>query len=174
MQQQDDLHLELEDIIREFSDKPAPAEPEGDTKPLPVEEVAAQLEGDTTVLPTAEIAAQLAQDTTVLPAPEGDAETLPVEEAAAKLEGDTIVVPVEEIRSALEEEKPMVIPFRTPFQQMRRKIVEGPERQYYALREKGVTKLQLLMVLSFWWRRYLWVLPRFTAPALSAKTACGW
>ena len=162
MQQQDDLNLELEDIIREFSDKPAPAEPAGDTKPLPVEEITAQLEdtktlpapeiaagpeGDTTVLPTAEIVAQL-ENAKPIPTTEGDTKALPVEEVAAKLEGDTIVVPVEEIRASLEEEKPMVIPFRTPFQQMRRKIVEGPERQYYALREKGVAKLQLLLMLS--------------------------
>ncbi len=145
MQQQDDLNLELEDIIREFSDRPAENKPapekEGDTKELPVKEVAAQLEGDTTVLPVEEVTAQL-ESTKVLP----------VQEVAAQLEGDTTVVPVEEIRASLEEKEqfpvPEVIRLRTPFQQMRRKIVEGPERQYYALREKGIGKLQLMLVLS--------------------------
>lgn len=176
MQQQDDLNLELEDIIREFSDRePTPAPKEtGDTITLPVEEIAAQLEGDTTVLPTLEVADMLAGDTTVLPAKEvaakleGDTTVLPVKEVAAKLEedtkvlptaevaakleGDTTVIPVEEIRTSMEEKEtlpvPEVIRLRTPFQQMRRKIVEGPERQYYALREQGVAKLQMLMMLG--------------------------
>ncbi len=163
MQQQDDLNLELEDIIREFSDRPAEKkaapEKEGDTKELPVKEVADKLTGDTTVLPVEEVTTRLKGDTTVLPVKEvaekfgGDTKALPVNEVTDKLAGDTTVLPVEEIRIYMGEggkaPAPTVVPLRTPFQLMRRKIVEGPERQYYALREKGIGKLQMLLVLSF-------------------------
>lgn len=154
MDQKDALNLELEDIIREFGEKPAEekfAQPEEmeDTIPLDdlIEACAEPAAADETVeftpveTETTRRFEALGEETKIFAAVEDDTRTFVPSGEMPSLE-DTV---------ALGEEKkePEIKRLHTPFQVMRRKIVEGPERQYYALREKGIAKLQTVLLLSF-------------------------
>ncbi len=165
MADNDKLELDLEDIIREFSEKPIKEKlsSSGDKMKdtIPLEDVVqasreqAPPEEDTKpVIPSA-----VSEDTKPFAPVSADEDTkrfVPPREA----EETRRFVPSQEAeetrRFAAEDttpilgatrEEPKVL--RTPFQIMRRKIVEGPERQYYALREKGIAGIQTVMVLSF-------------------------
>ena len=165
MADNDKLELDLEDIIREFSEKPIKEKlsQSGDKMKdtIPLEDVvqasreqAVTAEEDTKrfIPPTA------SEDTKQFVPVSADEETrrfVPPQEAE-ETRRFTPVQGEEETRRFAEEDttriaeerkEPKVL--RTPFQIMRRKIVEGPERQYYALREKGIAGIQTVMVLSF-------------------------
>lgn len=140
MADNDKLELDLEDIIREFSEKPIEEKlsQSGDKMKdtIPLEDVVqasreqAAPEEDTKRF----VPPQEAEETRRFAPDQGEGET------CRFAEEDTT-------RIAEERKEPKVL--RTPFQVMRRKIVEGPERQYYALREKGIAGIQTVMVLSF-------------------------
>ncbi|MBQ4039851.1 MAG: hypothetical protein IJC91_01845, partial [Oscillospiraceae bacterium] len=151
MADNDKLELDLEDIIREFSEKPveeklsAAGDKMKDTIPLEdvvqaSREQAAYKEDTKRFIPPRE-----SEDTKQFVPVTAEEETrrfVPVQEETKRITAeDTTPIPEERPK------EPKVL--RTPFQIMRRKIVEGPERQYYALREKGIAGIQTVMVLSF-------------------------
>lgn len=155
MSEKDTLNLELEDIIREFSEMPAeekvaqPTEME-DTIPLDdlLEVIAAPADpsDETLVFDPVETENDqrfevMGEETQTFGLVTEDTQIFETTGEMPSLE-DTVVV-------SKEEEKIEPKRLRTPFQIMRRKIVEGPERQYYALREKGIAKLQTVLFLSF-------------------------
>ena len=164
MADNDKLELDLEDIIREFSEKPIEEKlsQSGDKMKdtIPLEDV---------VKASREQAAP-EEDTKRFTPPDADDDTKPFIPVSSEEDTKRFVPPQEAeetrrfapdqgegetrrfaeedtTRIAEERKEPKVL--RTPFQVMRRKIVEGPERQYYALREKGIAGIQTVMVLSF-------------------------
>ena len=142
MAEKDKLNLDLDDIIREFSEKPAQ---EKFSKAKKMEDT----------IPLEDIV-QASQEQTASPeknqrfAPEEETRTFtPVAEETREI---PVVKPqnMEDTVSLDSKKKPKAPKtLRTPFQIMRRKIVEGPERQYYALRELGIAKIQTVMLISF-------------------------
>ncbi|MBE6925810.1 MAG: hypothetical protein E7461_03095 [Ruminococcaceae bacterium] len=165
MAENDKLELDLEDIIREFSNKPAKEKlsDSGDKMKdtIPLEDVVQASREQ-------EVTAQ--QETKVFTPPPASDDTkrfVPISaqeetksfapaEAEEETRRYTPLYEEEELRRFAEEDTtrvsgrrsgPKVL--RTPFQIMRRKIVEGPERQYYALREKGIAGIQTVILLSF-------------------------
>lgn len=149
MAEKENLDLELDNIIREFSEKPAEEKFSKDKKmedTIPLEDIvqasqekAAAQEATQRFTPVKEPA----------PIEEDTRRFVPVEEkpkqkpaAKPKKAEDTVSLNIQK-----KKEAPKTL--RTPFQIMRRKIVEGPERQYYALRELGIAKIQTVMLLSF-------------------------
>lgn len=163
MAENDKLELDLEDIIREFSEKSvkeklsASGDKMKDTIPLEdvvqaSREQAVFADEDTKpFIPSAD-----SEDTKRFEPVAADENTKPFIPTQETEETRRFTPAEEEIkrfaaedttRIAEERKEPKVL--RTPFQVMRRKIVEGPERQYYALREKGIAGIQTVMVLSF-------------------------
>jgi len=153
MTDKENLNVELEDILREFGDLPpeekaAQTEEMEDTIPLDdlLEVLSGSESGDTIAFtPLQEEADKLLESIveetkTFAPVSEDTQPFIMDKEAPTAEKG-------EEAEDG-EEEAPAPKILRTPFQIMRRKIVEGPERQYYALREKGVGKLQMVLLLS--------------------------
>ena len=151
MTDKDTLDLELEDIIREFSEKPAEEKfPEPDLMEDTISRDAllsdcAELIGaeETVVFTPVETTRRfetMGEETQAFGAVSDDTKTFVPE-------GE--MPPLEDTMRFEEQGAPQVKKLRTPFQEMRRKIVEGPERQYYALREKGIAKLQTVLLLSF-------------------------
>ncbi len=149
MAEKDNLNLELDDIIREFSEKPAAEKFSGDKKMSDTislddivqasQEKPAARESTRRFTPVTE-AAPIEEDTRRFTAVEEKTREIPVPKAQ-KME-DTV-----NLEPQKKKQDPKTL--RTPFQVMRRKIVEGPERQYYALREKGIARIQTVMLLSF-------------------------
>lgn len=155
MSEKDTLNLDLEDIIREFSAKPgeeklSQTEEMEDTIPLDdlVDVLSEQEEKseDTMVFAPVDMENDqrfeaMGEETQIFDA---------VTQEDISLEPTMEMPALEETAEEAEEEE-ITEPkrLRTPFQIMRRKIVEGPERQYYALREKGIAKLQTVLFFSF-------------------------
>lgn len=143
MAEKDNLNLELDDIIREFSEKPASekfAKKEKMADTIPLEDV---------IQASQEQAAAQEKTQRFTPVEEETRAFTPVAEETREI---PVVKPKNmEDTVSLEPKKKTQAPktLRTPFQIMRRKIVEGPERQYYALRELGIAKIQTVMLLSF-------------------------
>ena len=139
MAEKDNLNLDLDDIIREFSEKPAEEKFSNEKKmedTIPLEEI---------VQASQEQVATEEKTQRFAPVEETRAFT-PVAEETRKIPP----INMEDTVSLETKKKPQAPKtLRTPFQIMRRKIVEGPERQYYALRELGIAKIQTVMLLSF-------------------------
>ena len=142
MAEKDNLNLDLDDIIREFSEKPAQ---EKFSKAKKMEDT----------IPLEDIV-QASQEKAA--SPEKTQRFTPVEETQTftPVAEETREIPVAKPKNMedtvnLDAKKKPQAPktLRTPFQIMRRKIVEGPERQYYALRELGIAKIQTVMLISF-------------------------
>lgn len=139
MERQDEL--DLEEILQEFSNDPHPRE---------------EVSGDTIRLDQVREAVNTAAkdlgDTT-------EFEPIRVEEAQEALP-EPEVFPEPEVEPFSEEwepeydqpmgdwPRPEPIPFRpkSRFRELREKLVAGPERQYYALTEQGLGKLQLAVL----------------------------
>ena len=164
MTDSDKLNLDLEDIIREFSEKPAEekhAKPEEMADTIPLEEVTAACapfsapeEDDVRPYTPAGEETRAFTPVTEEPQEEDTRRFAPVQEATRRFrpvtEETRVFIPeATEKTEGDTQEIPQPKRLRTPFQIMRRKIVEGPERQYYALREMGLAKLQTVMVFSF-------------------------
>ena len=151
--EKESLNTELEDIIREFGEmspeeKLAQHDSEEDT--IPIDDLLAVLKEPAFGIAEDEAKAEKPEEAPVADvvtdesAVEDTKQFDAVSEDTKPFDGAG-ELPAEE---APEEIKPP-IKLRTPFQIMRRKIVEGPERQYYALREQGTAKLQTVLFLSF-------------------------
>ncbi len=158
MEEKDGLNVDLEDIIREFGEMSPEEKLEqhdstGDT--IPLDDLLAVLKEPTfgdieeRVLPEepeeAPVADAVTEETKDFGAVTEDTKQLDAVPDETKPFDVAEELPAQEAP----EEMPAPIKLRTPFQIMRRKIVEGPERQYYALREQGTAKLQSVLFLSF-------------------------
>lgn len=159
LQEKDGLNIELEDIIREFSEmspeeKLAQHDSTGDT--IPIDDLLAVLKEPSLNITEEEAKPKETEEEIVA----ADAVTDETKDFAVATDDtkqfDAVKDETKSFATQEEipaEEKPEkvreLIRLRTPFQIMRRKIVEGPERQYYALREQGTGKLQTVLFLSF-------------------------
>ncbi|MBE6943740.1 MAG: hypothetical protein E7453_05705 [Ruminococcaceae bacterium] len=161
MADNEQFSIDIDDILREFSEKPVKEKLSGsgdkmkDT--IPLEDVtkvsqekapAAQEDTRRFVPPKASAdtkrfdASGASEDTKwYAPARETEGPRRVSTDQWEEENGDTTRIP--------KKQKPSPKVLRTSFQIMRRKIVEGPERQYYALREKGIAGLRTVMLLSF-------------------------
>ncbi len=164
MTDNDKLELDIDDIIREFSEKPMKEKLSGDGSKMkdtiPLEDVVqasreqtATAEEDTKRF-TPPAANEDTKQFTPVSAEEDTKRFVPPQEAQetrrfTPVEEDTRRMTAEDTTTIPDKERNEPKVLRTPFQIMRRKIVEGPERQYYALREKGIAGIQTVMVLSF-------------------------
>lgn len=149
MEEKEKLHTDLDDIIREFGDispeeRVAQSEEMEDTIPLDdlIDAITGQESGDTIAFTPVQADADELLDALI-------EET----KAFGDVSDDTKAlddVSLEEALTLEEEKKPQQtsLKLHTPFKVMRRKIVEGPERQYYALREQGTGKIQTVLLIS--------------------------
>ncbi|MBE6983892.1 MAG: hypothetical protein E7435_06430 [Ruminococcaceae bacterium] len=142
MAEKDNMNLDLDDIIREFSEKPA-AEKFSETKKMedtiPLEDIVQASHEQVNTQEKTQRFAPVEETREFTPVAE---ETREIPVLKSKEMEDTV-----NIDPKKKPEKPKTL--RTPFQIMRRKIVEGPERQYYALQELGFAKIKTVMLLSF-------------------------
>lgn len=144
MAENENLNLELDDIIREFSEKPA-AEKFSNAKKMedtiPLEDIVKASQESVSSAEKTQRFAPVEETQEFTPVAEETREIPVSKKRGKKVTEDTV---------SLGQKKPAQPPktLRTPFQIMRRKIVEGPERQYYALQELGIAKIQTVMLLS--------------------------
>ncbi len=148
MTDKENLNVDLDDILKEFGDMPpeeklAQADEMEDTIPLDdlLESLGEQESGDTIAFTPVEADADKLLDALI-------EETKAFGDVSEDTKNLTEDLSLEETIALAEEVPPEPIKLQTPFKVMRRKIVEGPERQYYALREQGVGKLQTVLLLS--------------------------
>jgi hypothetical protein len=143
MAEKENLNLDLDDIIREFSEKPAQekfskAEKMEDT--IPLEDIVQASQEKATSQEKTQRFAPVEEETRAFTSVAEETRKTP----------SIKTVNMEDTVSLETKKKPQAPKtLRTPFQIMRRKIVEGPERQYYALRELGIAKIQTVMLISF-------------------------
>ena len=143
--------FDLDSILSEFGsgageDAPQVNAEDGDVKEYAPEEAPAQPEGDDPDL-----------DRLLEEAPAEEANQRPtlvfdpvVPEEKTATDDATIVM--EAVSEITEEEVPQPkqepIPFRSNLQELKRKIVAGPEKRYYDLSDVGVFKLQIAILLN--------------------------
>ncbi len=174
MEQKDQQNLELEDILKEFGTQPAaddledilkefgedPAAEGKPAQPLPEQppveqapEEPAQVTGDTIRLDAIQKAVEhipVTQDTVVFAPLSQD--TAPFEPVEAPVED--VPLPEEwdtDYEPPMGDFAPPPIEFKpkSRLQQLRAKLVAGPEKRYYELSEQGFGKLQVGIFLSF-------------------------
>jgi len=147
--QEQEQEFNLEDIIREFSDEtqvPPQEEPEEDVKQYDKEAIKqeqaapAAVTGDTIRLEK-------------IPEAQGvvrNAQPITEEEPEERAEPYSEQWEPEYEQPIAEYVPPQPIAFRprSRLRELKRKLVAGPEKQYYALSEKGLGKLQLAILLS--------------------------
>lgn len=144
--------VELPEDFREFlelnvTEKQQPAEALGDTQPISVQEireaVQEQVTGDTIRLDAIRI------DPKDISGPKEENQ-LQEEHPDTQAEAFTTTWEPEYEQPMGEYIPPQPIIFqpRSRLRELKRKLVAGPERRYYALSEKGVGKLQMAMFLS--------------------------
>ena len=151
MNQKDELEFDIEDILREFGSHPEPDPTPEPAVPVPEEEE--EVTGDTIRLDKVREAVNAGQDA------DGTRPFTPVRIGEEEEEAPSPPVPesqepvVEPFSEGWEPEyddpiddfsAPDPIPFRPQprLRELREKLISGPERQYYALSEVGVGKLQ--------------------------------
>ena len=151
MNQKDELEFDIEDILREFGSHQEPDPTPEPAAPVPEEEE--EVTGDTIRLDKVREAVNAGQDA------DGTRPFTPVRIGEEEEEAPSPPVPesqepvVEPFSEGWEPEyddpiddfsAPDPIPFRPQprLRELREKLISGPERQYYALSEVGVGKLQ--------------------------------
>ncbi len=160
-QKNQEQEFNLEDIIREFSDEaqtqqPQQEEPEEDVKQYDKEAIkqeqaapaSSPVTGDTIRLekiPETQGVVRNAQ-----PITEEEPEIYQPEEPEEKTEPYSEQWEPEYEQPIAEYVPPQPIAFRprSRLRELKRKLVAGPEKQYYALSEKGLGKLQLAILMS--------------------------
>lgn len=153
-----DQDFDLEDILKEFSDEPEEAPiPEMPELEMPVPEGKSE-ENPPEALEIPSEEAAVSEDATIqfeLEAPREDIRES-TEDETIRLE-DTITAepvdqePADEAPTAVDEEvfipSPTVFTPRSRLQELKKKLVAGPEKRYYALSEMGVGKLQVAILV---------------------------
>ncbi len=152
MNEQELQEFTLEDIIKEFGDHPEPeetepedvlvVEPEPEPEPAPVTDhviTSDTIRMDAIRLPKGEVrnAAPITEEE-----PE---EFQPVQEPYTGEWEPEYEQPIGEYLPP----PPIIVHPRSRLQELKRKLVSGPEKRYYALLEKGLGKLQAVIFLSF-------------------------
>ena len=165
MDEQNTLDFSLDDIIREFSDAPtteeimkdpAAAEATEDVPPAEQDDDSAAKEsapvtGDTIRLDTASFSQApysnkdvCTDDTISIPdVPTGDTITIP-DVSVEILDDDWKPESSEEYVPP----QPIIFRPRSRLRELKKKLVTGPEQQYYALSEKGLGRLQAAIFFS--------------------------
>ena len=153
-QQLQEQDFDLEDIIREFSDRPVtkeapqPEEPE----PQPEEPVSQETQKFSSVVTDATIRLEKipeahgqvhnAQPIT----DEEDVQDAVVEEEKTEPYSEQWEPEYEQPIAEYVPPRPIVFPRRSRLLELKKKLVSGPEKMYYALSEKGLGKLQLAIL----------------------------
>ena len=168
MDEQEIQEFSLEDIIKEFSDAPegeSQKEPEL-TEETPAEETEEETAEETPAEASAQVEVPAVTDATIrldrIPDTQGKVRNA---QLITDEEDEQPIIPVEENKtepysSEWEPEyeqpiaeyvpqPPLLFPRRSRLQELKRKLVAGPEREYYALSEKGLGKLQFAIFASF-------------------------
>lgn len=155
---------QLDALVQEFRAAPVPEEPaaEPTVRFAPIEVEPAPVSADTTIrLDPKAVAAQLAKEQ---PSVTGDTVRFePIGQESAEDYGKIDPVPIPENAEPFsagwepQYEQPMgeyvppepiVFRPRSRLHELKRKLVAGPERRYYALAEEGLGKLQISIFLS--------------------------
>lgn len=169
MDEQELQEFDLEDIMREFGGGSDDTEPEVPADEIPeevpeepaeepVEEIPEEPVEEIQEEPPEDLEQTVRIDTTAVlhgtpkqaePIPEEEPET-PEPEAATETEAFSKDWEPEYEQPIAEYVPPQPIVFhpRSRLRELKKKLVEGPERQYYALLEQGVGKLQIAIFLS--------------------------
>ena len=172
MDEQEVQEFSLEDIMKEFGSEPQEPEKEPEEEAIPEEQLEEEqqfydedvLDGATRALPdlsqvVAAEKTEVTSDTIRLDAIDG--EQLPKAQVtnAQRIEEEEQLETVDPFTASWEPEydqpmgeyvppQPIVFPSRSRMRELKRKLVEGPEKQYYTLLEKGVGKLQTAIFFS--------------------------
>lgn len=170
MDEQEVQEFSLEDIMKEFGSEPQEPEeqPEEETaeeavpEGQPEEEDA--LDGATRALPdlsqvVAAEKTEVTSDTIRLDAIDSEQLQKAQVTNAQRIEEEEQPETVDPFTASWEPEydqpmgeyvppQPIVFPSRSRMRELKRKLVEGPEKQYYTLLEKGVGKLQVAIFFS--------------------------
>ncbi len=151
MDEQERQEFSLEDIIREFSD--APLEREQEQQPAQEEQPAEEelpVKEETPAVTDATIRLDKIPDTRgqvrnarQITDEEEDLPQVPVEEEKTEPYSEEWEPEYEQPIAEYVPQPPLMFPRRSRLQELKRKLVAGPEREYYALSEKGLGKLQL-------------------------------
>ncbi len=154
MDEQELQEFSLEDIIKEFSDAPDEDSPNAlEDKENPQEEEAAgeqvPAEAEKPVVTDATIRLDRIPDTQgqvrnaqPITDEEDEQPVMPVQEEKTEPYSSEWEPEYEQPIAEYIPQPPLVFPRRSRLQELKRKLVAGPERQYYALAEKGLGKLQ--------------------------------
>ena len=134
--EEEDLGLNLDDILKEFSGEDTPEEPEAVPEPVSTD---TQTFDDTQVLPT------LPEEYRDQPVPEKAGATVRFDLP----ENDLGKHGYTEHASHYVPPQPIVFHPRSRLRELKKKLVAGPEHRYYELSELGFGKLQLAIFLSF-------------------------
>ena len=144
MDRYENPEFDLDDILKEFSDDDLPEMPVDLDGPAPVAE-AEEEPRDTIRLDAIQKAVQtvsLTQETIAVPVAEEEEEAEEAEPYIKQWEPE-YEAPQEEFSV----QPPIVFRPRNRLRELRQKLVEGPERRYYALSEIGTAKLQAAVFL---------------------------
>lgn len=131
--------LDLETIIQEFRDPAAEPIPEP-AEEAPAPEAPAAVTGDTIRMDLSELPKLVYQE-------EAPATEEPTSEAAEPF-SDQWEPEYEQPMGEYVPPQPIIFHPQSRFRELKKKLVAGPERQYYKLAEKGTGKLQVLLFLS--------------------------
>ena len=169
MDEQELQEFDLEDIMREFGGGSDDTEPEVPADEIPEEvpeEPAEEPADEIPEEPAEEIQEEPPEDleqtvridtTAVLHGAPKQAEPIPEEESPVpeQVENEKTEAFSEDWEPEYEQPiaeyvppQPIVFHPRSRLRELKKKLVEGPERQYYALLEQGVGKLQIAIFLS--------------------------
>ena len=147
----DDMELQefsLEDILKEFGDEPETEEKE---ELVEQEEPVRSTVTDATIrldkIPDTRGQVRNAQQ--ILEEEEEEEEIfLPPQEDKAEPYSEQWEPEYEQPIAEYVPQQPILFRPRSPFRELKRKLVAGPEKQYYALSEKGLGKLQAAIFFS--------------------------
>lgn len=151
--------FDLEDIIREFSDSPVTQEVPQTEEPeeyIPEPEESAPVQTQTipTTVTDATIRLEAIPQTRgqvhnaqPITDEEEEAEAVPQEEEKTEPYSEQWEPEYEQPIAEYVPPRPIVFPRRSRLVELKRKLVSGPEKMYYALSEKGLGKLQLAIIV---------------------------
>ena len=153
-QELQEQEFSLEDIIREFSDAPQPeqeqealAEPEASQEEIP-EETPVPVTGDTIRLEKIPVTQGKVRNAQPITEEEPEIFQPVVPEETTEPYSESWEPEYEQPIAEYIPPQPIAFRPRSRLRELKRQLVAGPEKQYYALSEQGLGKLQLAILCS--------------------------
>ena len=150
----DEQEFTLEDILKEFGDHPeepeepveAPEEPEDDVVEYVPQPAPAMVSGDTIRMDAIRLPKGEVRNAVVIDEEEPD--PIPAEPEREEPYSEQWEPDYEQPIGEYLPPPPIIVHPRSRLRELKRKLVAGPEKRYYALMEKGLGKLQAAIFVS--------------------------